>query len=425
MAETEPKARKAAAPAALAHGGGDTASDGTEDKERAPKTVAGLLSGSSRLWHRWRSDVFGVGVYAAGMSFSCFYASGELMQPPDALGVRILGPLFYVLFALCNVAWLGMMYHGPGRPSAAADSQLHPQLTAMLAAGRFCRTRAFDATEGSCTKCSNWKPVLTYHCSTCGSCGLWMDHHLTLAAQCVGFRNTRCFIVWAVYCAALAVVCLLLSLHRLALAGLPDGGALEWVLLGAWACDVLGMLWLGKQLGERTVCRIMAGWPSSVLLSQFSSLVRSAKLVLRDLQDAEKRLEKTSPSDSETVMIAAVSKKLRSALDGLVRADGSRVQGTLKGPFTCKDTQEALQLAFGEPLSWRWLVPGVPGGTGDPIRPEKCNLEACAAWAALGSALEQANPTLARAKWLTDQWSRRVRQILGDGARAAADMEPP
>ncbi|CAK0814305.1 unnamed protein product [Prorocentrum cordatum] len=87
MAETEPKVRKAAVPAALAHGGGDAASDGTEEKERAPKTVAGLLSGSARLWHRWRSDVLGVGTYAAAMSFSCFYASEELMQPPDAVGV--------------------------------------------------------------------------------------------------------------------------------------------------------------------------------------------------------------------------------------------------------------------------------------------------------------------------------------------------
>jgi len=267
--------------------------------------------------------------------------------------------------------------------------------------------------------------VLAYHCSTCGSCGLWMDHHQALAAQCVGFRNTRCFIVWTIYCEMLAIVCMLLSLHRLALVGLPDGGALEWALLGAWACDVLGLSFFGKKLGERTVMRIMAGWPSSVMLAQFYSLERSAKLVLRDLQDAEKTLERTSPSDPETVMIAAVAKKLRAAIDGLVRADGSRVQRALKGPFSCKDTQEALQLAFGEPLSWRWFVPGLPGGTGDPIRPDTCNLEACAAWAALGSALEQATPTLARAKWLTDQWSRRVEKILGDGGGAAAKTEPP
>merc|ERR1719356_1811797 len=102
-----------------------------------------------------------------------------------------------------------------------------------------------------------------------------MDHHQALAAQCVGFRNTRCFIVWTVYCEVLAVVCLLLSLHRLALVGLPDGGAFDWAVLGAWACDVFVLSGLPWELGAKTVLRIMAGWPSSVLLAQFYSLERS------------------------------------------------------------------------------------------------------------------------------------------------------
>lgn len=407
MAETEPKHRKPAVANTIE---GQEADDG-EDKERAPRTRAGVVSGLMRFLQRRRLDIVAIGIYVAMMAFGCLVVETRLLEPSDALVVQFARPVFYAILVLFNLSWLGIVYHGPGRPPAALNSRPPPELAEMLNAGRFCKDGPLDANEGACDKCGAWKPILAHHCSTCGTCSLWMDHHCNFAAQCIGFRNTRCLLLWGFYGEVLVIVAVILSLHRLVMFGLPDG-ALEWAAGAAWACDVYCSWNVCRTFASKMLARIGPGWPSRLLMAKFYSIDRSAKSLMSDLAEAQKTLEKTSPGDTETVVIDAMSKKLTSAVAGVTR--GKRMfKNSISGPFLCDDLQGALTLAFGEPPCWRWAVPLLAGGAGDPIRPEKFDREACKAWATLASALDQAHPSLARAQWLAGEWSRRVQSILG------------
>jgi len=50
-----------------------------------------------------------------------------------------------------------------------------------------------------CKKCYNPKPPRAHHCSVCNTCVLKMDHHCPWINNCVGFYNTRYFILMLLY----------------------------------------------------------------------------------------------------------------------------------------------------------------------------------------------------------------------------------
>merc|ERR1712146_204747 len=47
-----------------------------------------------------------------------------------------------------------------------------------------------------------------------------------------------------------------------------------------------------------------------------------------------------------------------------------------------------MQLVFGEPWSWKWALPCIKGGQGDPMRPQFCNSSVCRDWDSFAEKIE-------------------------------------
>lgn len=50
-----------------------------------------------------------------------------------------------------------------------------------------------------CDRCKGYKPPRAHHCSHCGRCVLWMDHHCPWTNTCVGHRNFKAFVQFVHY----------------------------------------------------------------------------------------------------------------------------------------------------------------------------------------------------------------------------------
>merc|ERR1712129_208687 len=123
-----------------------------------------------------------------------------------------------------------------------------------------------------CEACTCWKPPLASHCSICGRCCLWMDHHCNFAAQCIGFKNIRCFLLMQWYTQALLYSIAPLLLRRLWMYPLPwtDWWAAAKLISTCFAWYKLRQLvryYLPSVLGK-----VSNGWPSLVLLTKFEDV---------------------------------------------------------------------------------------------------------------------------------------------------------
>lgn len=56
-----------------------------------------------------------------------------------------------------------------------------------------------------CDTCECYKPPRAHHCSDCGRCVLWMDHHCPWTGTCVGAANMQAFVLFTHY---VAIACL-------------------------------------------------------------------------------------------------------------------------------------------------------------------------------------------------------------------------
>ncbi|VDO37149.1 unnamed protein product [Onchocerca flexuosa] len=57
----------------------------------------------------------------------------------------------------------------------------------------------FSNEEPLCISCGYHKPEGAHHCSLCGRCVLYMDHHCVWINQCVGLNNHRYFLQFVIY----------------------------------------------------------------------------------------------------------------------------------------------------------------------------------------------------------------------------------
>ncbi|CAE8632707.1 unnamed protein product [Polarella glacialis] len=360
---------------------------------------------AGRFLLRRGPDIIAVGWYWSAVVVGHWYTIAELLQPPDCLLSQVVWPCYLVVHALLNVAWIGMVYHGPGRTPPASDgpSELPEDLVSALATGRLCKEKPFGAKDDWCSPCNMWKPALAHHCSVCGRCSLWMDHHCNFAGTCVGFRNLRLYLVWLLYGHALMGLWILLSFRRMWWT--PPSGFWGW---GGWAQWVMWGIYIYKNLGTLffyctvTVGKLAAGWPSWVLLTKFYGLCEVAIQLEKDAAASASALEQPTfaPTGGSFTCFGVTSAPKGgiagelAALRGAMKEVSRAGQVTLRGLFSRPSLIQNVGLAFGEEPSWRWLLPLATGGTGNPLQPEFYNADVCKSWASLATSMSRCEAEL-------------------------------
>mmetsp|Transcript_4119 Transcript_4119/g.12046 ORF Transcript_4119/g.12046 Transcript_4119/m.12046 type:complete len:533 (+) Transcript_4119:71-1669(+) len=315
--------------------------DGAEKGRRSWAAAVRALAGRVR---RRRDDAVAASMLWTAWVLGYLYSTEELLQPPGAPVVVLMSALCHGVFALAILSWIGLIYHGPGSfPGEEQASQLPPAIAAALSAGHFSRDRPFGPEDSWCAACEHWKPPLAHHCSICGRCGLWMDHHCNFAMQCVGFRNLRCFLVMLFYTQLLCFLLAPLTVRRLLVEPALDVGA--GARLAAFSAGWLALVRFVRYFTRTIVAKTSAGWPSHVLLVKYQAIFEYAV-----------EMEKKQLDRQQAGAPAPQHQELRRLLGRLRRRGGG-----LRGFLRAGDLLGSLALVFGEPPSWRWLLPLLPG----------------------------------------------------------------
>jgi len=317
-----------------------------------------------------------------------------LCNPSEVLLVQILRPVFLLTSFLFNLSWLGVLCHGPGwapqvsSEEVTAAARLPPPLATALEVGRLGSKQYLNADVITCSKCDSRKSPLEHHCSTCNWCVMWMDHHCNFCGICIGFRNMRCFIVWLSYGIALAWILNILTLHKLYQDGLPQSW--RWCLWVPW-CHFLVLLFLKLNYTlQFCVVQIAAGFHSNVMIHKFRGVLRDGMTLNEKMQACVAALPMAAPGSEERSLHEA---RLRVA-DTELAVAVQRLRTGIKhgreelpwGPFLGDGFWPNLAIIFGSQLSWRWLLPFVPGGTTTHFR---WSPKGCEAWTELGAARER------------------------------------
>jgi len=351
---------------------------------------------SSVVGRRWM-DALCMGFVLVFEIVGHHYVLGELLQPRDSFFVIFMRPVGVFINVLFLTSWAAVIFYGPGRVPSDGMSSLPVPLAAALSVGQFNKCRPFGPEDGVCRTCATWKPALAHHCSHCERCSLWMDHHCNFTGQCIGFRNFRCFLVWLCYTQILLFVLLVFCIRACAI-HLPYR---FWgkVRITLFCAICLGVVWAARNVLQTALVSVSNGWTSAVMESKFCEVVRTATAM---------KAETVWPSNEE-------AQEFQSAISGV------RKNGSLKSPVAEPGVVANLVFVFGEPVSWRWCLPLVPGGMGDPLQPS-CDVEACRSWSLLASGLQKCTEACSctrarleaaklKKRAADDEWKRRVKFI--------------
>jgi len=222
--------------------------------------------------------------------------------------------------------------------------------------------------------------------------------------QCVGFRNLRCFLLMLFYTQVLCFLLVPLAARRALLAE-PALDRWATARLMALCAGWLGLMRFVRYFSRTIIGKTSAGWPSHVLLVKFQGIYDLAVRV------GNEQLERQQ---------AGAAAPQLEALQQLLRRLRRRTGG-IRGFLRAGDLLGSLALVFGEPPSWRWLLPLLPGGSGDPLQPTVFDVKACEDWAALAQILHGCNATVAADQMVCAHavglWSKRVQALLAGAER--------
>jgi len=372
-----------------------------------------------RIKKRW-PDIVATSYYWTAVCVGHWYTMEVLLTPPMPCAGLVFA-VYAPIHLLFNLSWLGIVYHGPGRLKAGSVASLPPAVAAALKIGQMCKEHKFGPDTGWCDQCNQSKPVVLHHCGICNSCSMWMDHHCNFASVCVGFRNLRCYIVWLGYGHALFFLWIFLTVVRLPLE--PPASLGAFAGLAAWCYYLFHNLGLIHYYYVTTTDKIFGGWPSLLGL-KFEG-------AWQECRELEKQLEARLPDrerknlDLSTTAVNCNLSSRAGVLLQLVRArgatlcqNGRRLQGLWAGP----DDISSLAVVFGEPSSWHWLLPLVPGGTGDPVAPQIYDAAACNTWASLVAAMRPAVDMIEEDQ---RQDEELIQRMSDHAARAEAQRKKP
>mmetsp|Transcript_94960 Transcript_94960/g.188091 ORF Transcript_94960/g.188091 Transcript_94960/m.188091 type:complete len:437 (-) Transcript_94960:443-1753(-) len=354
-----------------------------------------------RLLHRRGVDIAAmIGYFVANLLIHRVVLF--LLCDPESPVVEIFRPLFLLVSFLFNCSWLGVVYHGPdwappvNSEEPAAAARLPPALAAALEVGRLGSKQQFNAEVITCSKCDRPKSPFSHHCNKCNRCVAWMDQHCALLGTCIGFRNMRCYIVWLSYGTPLTWTLIVLTLHKLYQDGLPQSW--RWCVWGPWFW-LLGNLHVRFNLYLRyLLMQIGSGYHSHVMVQKFRDLHRDGVILHEEIQARIAALPMAAPGSEgrplhEARLLEAGS-ELSQAVQNLRTGISNGHNYLLWGPFMGDRLWANLPMVFGSEYSWRWLLPLVPGGTGDPFQPASWNPKGCSAWTQLGAAMESCREAL-------------------------------
>lgn len=163
--------------------------------------------------------------------------------------------------------------------------------------------------------------------------------------------------------------------------------------------------------------RIFTGWPSQVMMYKFRELFQHAEGIKEDLG----ALFAALPEGNKTVDGVAIQAAIDELHEGLKHVqikEGSNLP--CKGPFGSENPIITISIVFGSLPSWRWLLPLVAGGSGDPMQPTGCSIPVCEAWSNLAAAMRHGSKVIAEHHHAAKLWSQRV-QAMQDSVVCQAE----
>ena len=160
--------------------------------------------------------------------------------------------------------------------------------------------------RNECRKCKAWKPIASHHCSICKRCIMKLDHHCVWVNNCIAMYNQKVFLLFLWYT--------------------------FWMCIYSGTFIILQFLHCTKH--ETIIYHPCDGTVVSVILIAFNFM----EAIIFALFTCIMFFDQIGSIFDNTPYIDMIQGK----------------KGVKRGKM------ELLNEVFGEPLSWRWLIPFAP-----------------------------------------------------------------
>lgn len=193
-----------------------------------------------------------------------------------------------------------------------------------------------------------------------------------------------------------------------------ENGWIPWV---PWFGFVLLIHSATSTFALPLMMRIWDGWPYRILRFKFSGVFDAANKKYQTMQNKAYTLLKEN-QDEISHEATHLAKALQIALKPVFIC-GRGIQGPFRGPRRLT----SLALVFGQPFSWKWVLPLFPGGHGDALEPSVYDGQLCNDWIAIGTVMDQCDNFLEEQTKISIAWQVCVDKALEQvSKRVSHDM---